>query len=68
MEISKITVVILLSAFLVGCGAKPGEENEDTQVKIIEHQLEALEKAKAVEKTVLDTDAKRKSELEKQGI
>ncbi|MFT6100556.1 MAG: hypothetical protein ACJAYF_003114 [Arenicella sp.] len=52
----------------MGCGAKSGEENEGTQIKIIEHQLEALEKAKAVEKTVLDTEAKRKSELEKLGI
>ncbi|MFQ3247937.1 MAG: hypothetical protein ACI9SP_004596 [Arenicella sp.] len=68
MEISKITIAILLSLLLVGCGAKSGEENEGTQIKIIEHQLEALEKAKAVEKTVLDTEAKRKSELEKLGI
>lgn len=68
MKIGKITVVILLSAALVGCGAKPGEENEGTQVKILEHQLEALEKAKALEKTVLEADAKRKSEIEKLGI
>ena len=68
MEIIKITVVILLLALLVGCGAKSGEENQSTQAIVVEPQLEALEKAKTVEQTVLDAEAKRKNKLEELGI
>jgi hypothetical protein len=72
LEVSFVKIryflVVLLSVLLVGCGATPGDENENAPAVILEHQLDALEKAKAVEQTVLDADAKRKSDLEKQGI
>jgi hypothetical protein len=68
MGIRESFLLVFLSVLLIGCGATPGEGDDNIPTVIIEPQLEALEKAKAVEQTVLDAGAKQKSELEKLGI
>lgn len=60
----------LLIPFLF-TGACTSEENKSTPTQpdknhIFKDQLQALEKAKAVEKTLLDASAKRRKALEEQ--
>ncbi|MFT6100820.1 MAG: hypothetical protein ACJAYF_003381 [Arenicella sp.] len=69
MEFNKFTITIVLAVLLVGCGSdQPEEAKAKVEVIILQDQLKALEKAKSVEKTLLDAEAKRKEELQKQGI
>jgi uncharacterized protein YcfL len=69
VEFNKFTITIVLAVLLVGCGSdQPEEAKAKVEVIILQDQLKALEKAKSVEKTLLDAEAKRKEELQKQGI
>ena len=69
MEFNKFTITIVLAVLLVGCGSdQPEEAKAGVEVIILQDQLKALEKAKGVEQMLLDAEAKRKVELQKQGI
>lgn len=68
MRNNKLTIVALFALLLVGCGAAPDNKKAEAQRIIPEHQLKALEKAKGVEKTLLDAETKRKKAMEKSGI
>lgn len=59
-----MTIVTLFAVLLIGCGATSDEKNEKPQGVIPAYQLEALEKAKEVNKTMVDTNAEREKALE----
>ena len=68
MKITKYLVIAVLGGLLIACGSENGNEKEEPQGVIPEHQLKALEKAKSVEQALLDAEEERKKEMEDQGI
>ena len=55
-------LIAALAALVVGCGGN----KEDPEGVIPEHQLKAMEKAENVEQTLLDADAARREEIDRQ--
>jgi hypothetical protein len=80
MNILRLVVVGLFLSVLIACGSDSGndpssgsnsEKGNDTEKKqgaIPEHQLKALDKANNVENTLLESEQKRKKEMEEQGL
>jgi hypothetical protein len=72
MNILRLVVVGLFISILIACGSDSSSENSnDTEKKqgaIPEHQLKALDKANSVENTLLESEQKRKKEMEEQGL
>ena len=66
MKIGNSVVVAVFCGLMVGCGS--GDEGEEPQGAIPEHQLKALDKAKGTEQMLLDAEEKRKKEMEERGI
>jgi hypothetical protein len=60
-----MTIATLFAVSLIGCGANSDEKKEKPQGVIPAYQLEALEKAKAVNKTMIDANAEKQKALEK---
>lgn len=61
----KVLTVVLVASLLFGC-AKSDPPKEEAAGVIPEQQLQALEKAKAVEQTLLDADQKRREQADQQ--
>ena len=80
MNILRLVVVGLFISILIACGSESGnnsssgsnsEKGNDTEKKqgaIPEHQLKALDKAKNTENILLESEQKRKKEMEEQGL
>jgi hypothetical protein len=76
MNILRLVVVGLFISILIACGSESGndsssENGNDTEKKqgaIPEHQLKALDKAKNTENILLESEQKRKKEMEEQGL
>lgn len=82
MKLNTTIFSILFSTLLFGCDsssdsaatstASPEQQTEKTKAEvngvIPEYQLQALKKAKDVKQQILETRAKQKEALEKQGI
>ena len=66
MNIRTILFTLLAAIFLLGCEKNKNTGNEEVGGVIPEYQLEALTKAKSVEKTILDADKARREQMEKQ--
>jgi len=60
----KITLLLVLLACLTACDSNKKSEAEKLDGAIPQAQLQALEKAKAVEQTLLDADAARRAEAD----
>ena len=76
MNILRLVVVGLFISILIACGSESGNDSSsenvnDTEKKqgaIPEHQLKALDKAKNTENILLESEQKRKKEMEEQGL
>jgi hypothetical protein len=68
MNILRLVVVALFISILTACGSDSGNDSGKKQGAIPEHQLNALDKAKNTENTLLESEQKRKKELEEQGL
>ncbi len=65
MKTTNIIAITVLTGLLLGCaGDKDGEE----QGAIPAPQLQALEKAKGMEKMLQEADEERRKEMEERGI
>jgi hypothetical protein len=53
---------------LTACGSDSGNDSGKKQGAIPEHQLNALDKAKNTENVLLESEQKRKKEMEEQGL
>ena len=62
MNILRLVVVGLFISQVIACGNDP--DNEKKQGAIPEHQMNALDKAKQVEKGLLDTEEERKKRID----
>ena len=60
----KVVMVILCVWLLVACSSDKQAEAESPEGVIPQAQLQALEKAKAVEQTLLDADAMRRAKAD----
>ncbi|MDN3638304.1 hypothetical protein QWY82_05695 [Simiduia curdlanivorans] len=60
----KIVAVLLCVWFLVACSSDKQVEADRPEGAIPQAQLQALEKAKAVEQTLLDADAARRAKAD----
>ena len=78
MKIAQLFLLSVLSILSMGCEPKSGQTAADEkpvdnttatpQSAIPEHQRNALEKAKTVEKTLMDAEQKNKDAMNEEGI
>lgn len=68
MNILRLVLVGLFISILIACGSDSGSDTGKKQGAIPGHQLKALDKAKNIENILLESEQKRKKEMEEQGL
>jgi hypothetical protein len=60
----KVIVALLCAGLLMACSSDKQSETEKLEGAIPQAQLQALEKAKSVEQSLLDADAARREKID----
>ena len=68
MNTLKVIIFSLFFSILMACGGGSDAGPEKQQGAIPKHQLKALNKADAMENTLLEAEQERKKRMEEQGL